>query len=165
MMMPSPPHFFTLEDMQKLGSSLKGKVSVVQGKVWASDERNPTWTVESPSFDDFKASLKKLPSPELLAFDESFLDEDSLQTLQDDLYHYAEEHGVSQDLVVKAMSALRSHENELVAVMGYAFLKTGPVIFVRAQGELARFVYNPERLLSSEGLSHVRKLKTLSERL
>ena len=37
------------------------------------------------------------------------------------------------------------------------------VIFVRAQNELARFVYHPDRLLTNEGLARGGKLKTLIE--
>lgn len=156
--------FFTFLDVKTLAESAEHTIPVLKGKIWAGDERSPGWAVECESFESFQSAVQQMRERiEILAFDESVLDEDTLRILQEDLYRYSDEEGISPDLVQKAMAALRSHENELFAVLAYAFLPSGHVVFARAQNELARFVYQPDRLLSREGLLSVRKLKTLIE--
>lgn len=156
--------FFTTDSLQLLAQSLHGQVPVVKGKVWASEERGQGWTIECDSFDAFSSALKHMSdNVKFLAFDESYLDEDAIRLVEEDLYRFAEEDGVGRELVNKALSALRSHEGELFAVFAYAFLASGQVLLVRAQSELAPYVFHPERLLSSDALMSVRKLKTLVE--
>lgn len=160
----APERFFSFEDLHRLSKSLKNATPVVQGKVWAGDERQQGWTIECDSFEAFEAALKGMPDNiRFLAFDESYLDDEAFQVVEDDLYRFAEEDGVGREMVGKALSALRSHEGELFAVFAYAFLASGQVIMARAQTELAPFVFHPDRLLSSDALSAVRKLKTLVE--
>ena len=156
--------FFTTDSLQHLARSMGSQVPVIKGKVWASEDRGQGWTIECESFEAFSAALKNMTdNVKFLAFDESHLDEDAIRLVEDDLYRFAEEDGVARELVSKALSALRSHEGELFAVFAYAFLASGQVLLVRAQSELAPYVFHPERLLSSDALMSVRKLKTLVE--
>ena len=156
--------FFRYEDLSRITKAMHLPLPVVRGRVWAGDERSHSWAVECESFEIFRATIQELGDRiEFMAFDEISLDEDTLRVVQDDLYRFAAEESISNDIVGKGLSALRSHENENFAVVAYAFLTSGRIVFVRAQNELARFVYQPERLLSNEGLSSVRKLKTLVE--
>lgn len=154
--------FFQVDDLDKLARDLKIDAPIIKGRVWGGDERHQGWSVECDSFAEFEQAVSRLRDTiELLAFDEMVVDEDTLRFIQDDLFRAADEDGISTDTVSKGVSALRSHENEVYAVVAYAFLASGRVIFVRAQTELARFVHHPERLLSNDGLASVRKLKTL----
>ncbi|MEW6057858.1 MAG: hypothetical protein AB1540_14720 [Bdellovibrionota bacterium] len=156
--------FFSYEDVKTLASSLPTVAPVLKGKVWPNEDRGGAWTIECESFEDFQGVLAPVSGRiEFIAYDESFLDEDILAATRDDLSHFAEEEGYGRDLVTKAIAALKSHEHELFAVHAYAFLQSGHVIFVRAQSELAPYLYQPDRLLSTEGLSQVRKLKTLAK--
>lgn len=156
--------FFRYDDLTRIAKMMHLPVPVVRGRVWAGDERSHGWAVECDSFEVFRNSLIELGDRvEFMAFDEMALDEDTLRTVQEDLYRYVTDENLSTEAANKGISALRSHENEMYAVVAYAFLSSGRVLFVRAQNELARFVYNPDKLLSNEGLSIVRKLKTLIE--
>ena len=156
--------FFHIEDVARVTESLQLDVPVIKGRVWGGEERSHAWSVECESFEDFRTALQKMSARvEFLAYDEMSLDEDTLRVVQEDLHRFAEEEAIPPDTIAKGLSALRSHENEVFSVVAYAFLTSGRVLFVRAQNELARFVYHPDRLLSNEGLSRVRKLKTLIE--
>lgn len=156
--------FFTMEHLRRISTAIGTPIPIVKGKVWTGEERNHGWTIECETFNDFALALSGMgQGVQFLAFDESYLDEDALSVVQDELYRYAEEEGMNKELVQKAVSALRSHEGELFAVFAYAFLQSGQVLFVRAQSELARFVFHPDRLLSNDGLLSVRKLRTLVE--
>ncbi|MBI3542972.1 MAG: hypothetical protein HY075_06845 [Deltaproteobacteria bacterium] len=156
--------FFRLEDLARITKSLKLPAPVVKGRVWGGEERNQGWSVECDSFEAFCDSLDGLRERvEFLAFDEMSVDDDTLRIVQDDLYRLAEEESISAEAINKGLAALRSHEKEIYSVVAYAFLQSGRVLFVRAQNELARFVYHPDELLSNEGLQAVRKLKTLVE--
>lgn len=160
----SKDEFFNVSALSQLARDLKVDAPVVKGKVWAGEDRSHGWTIECESFESFAAALKGMPqNVRFLAIDESHVDEDAMRVVQDELYNYAEEEGISGELVAKAISALRSHEGELFAVFAYAFLASGQVLFVRAQTELAQYIFHPDRLLSSDALSSVRKLKTLVE--
>lgn len=160
----SEAEFFKIDDLKKLVKTLKLDAPVIKGKVWAGEDRSHGWTIECENFESFASALKGMPdNVRFLAIDESFVDEDALRIVQEDLFNYADEEGLSGELVHKAVSALRSHENELFAVFAYAFLTSGQVVFVRAQTELAQYIFHPDRLLSSDALSSVRKLKTLVE--
>lgn len=156
--------FFRLDDLRKLASTLKLVSPVVKGRVWSGEERGGSWSVECESFEGFRAALAGLKGAiEFIAFDEMSVDDDTMRIVQDDLFRLAEEENIAAEAINKGLAALRSHENEIYSVVAYAFLTSGRVLFVRAQNELARFVYHPDRLLSNEGLSAVRKLKTLIE--
>lgn len=156
--------FFRFDDLGRLTKSMHLPVPIIRGRVWAGDERNHSWAVECDSFEVFKSTVLELGDRvEFLAFDEMILDEDTLRVVQDDLYRYAAEETIASESISKGLSALRSHEKKMFAVVAYAFLTSGRVIFVRAQNELARFVYHPENLLTNEGLSNVRALKPLVE--
>lgn len=154
--------FFNHEDLSQLAKSLQLGVPIIKGRVWGGEERTQGWSVECDNFEAFRVALTGLRDRiEFLAFDEMCLDDETLHVVQEDLYRFGDEEGIAGDTISKGLSALRSHENELYSVVAYAFLSSGRVLFVRAQNELARFVYHPDRLLTNEGLSRVRKLKTL----
>jgi hypothetical protein len=156
--------FFRYDDLTRVVKAMHLPVPVVRGRVWAGDERSHSWAVECESFEAFRTTLQELGDRiEFMAYDEMTLDEDTMRVVQEDLYRMAAEETISNEVINKGLAALRSHENEMFAVVAYAFLVSGRVIFARAQNELARFVYHPDRLLSNEGLSSVRKLKTLIE--
>ena len=153
-------HFFKFNDLQFLSDSLTTRLPVIKGRVWGGEERGQSWAVECEDFTGFADCVRRMVGQiQFLAYDEMSLDEDTLHLVQDDLYRFASEETILPDLVAKASAALRSHENEIYAVVAYAFLNSGQVLFVRAQTELARFVYHPDRLLSHEGISSVRKLR------
>jgi hypothetical protein len=154
--------FFTFGQVSTLAHSLRREIPVIRGRVWGGEEKNQGWAVECHSFEIFAQALKQMGDQvRFLAFDEMALDDDTLHVVHDDLQRLAVEENLSGDLISKALAALRSRENEIYAVVTYAFMSSGQVIFVRAQNALAPFVYHPHRLLSSEGISSVRKLKTL----
>jgi len=156
--------FFSYDEVCRIPAVKNDSLPVLRGRVWGGDEKNQSWAVECESFEIFAAAVDRLgPKLQFLAFDELRLDEDTLHLINDDLERYATDQNLGFDTVAKAFSALRSHENEVFAVVSYAFLTSGQVFFIRAQNELARFVYHPDRLLSSEGISSVRKLKTLEQ--
>lgn len=156
--------FFNTDALDQLARDLSLNAPVIKGKVWAGEDRSHGWTIECESFESFAKALKTMPqNVKFLAIDESHVDEDALRVVQDELYNFAEDERVSNEMINKAISALRSHDGELFAVFAYAFLASGQVLFVRAQTELAQYIFHPDRLLSSDALSSVRKLKTLVE--
>lgn len=152
--------FFSFDDLGRVAKD----IPVLKGRIWGGDERGQGWAIECESFESFRLAVERLRhSIEFFAYDELTLDEETLHLVQDDLSRYALDEGVSGELVNKAFAALRGHEFELFAVLGYAFLSSGRVIFVRTQNELARYVYHPHWLLSKDGISNVRKLKTAAD--
>jgi hypothetical protein len=166
---PSPTpsdEFFSWDDVTGLVKKLRSKpgIPVIRGRVWGGEERSQSWSVECEGWEEFETAVQGMAERiELVAFDEMELDDETLRVVQDDLHRISIDEGLTPDLASKAMSALRSHESELYAVVAYAFLDSGRVVFLRAQTELANFIYHPDRLLSNDGLAHVRKLKTLNE--
>lgn len=154
--------FFSYDEVLRAATNAGVTTPVVRSKVWGGDERSQGWAIECETFAEFERSLLGLcPSIEFLAFDESNLDEDIIRYVHDDLRRFAHEEGLSNELVVKAASALRSRQGERFATVAYAFLKSGHVLFVRAQTELARFISQPDRLLTAEGLAAVRKFNAV----
>lgn len=155
---------FSFEDIEHFVAKLNLPIPLTRAKVWPGDDRSVSWAVECQNLDEFFKLLDKIGSRvRFMAYDESSLDEETLQNIQDDLYRIAEEANLSFELVTKAISALRGHEGELFSIQCFAFLDSGPAICCRSQTPLARFIYSPERLLNSESLTQVRKLKTLHE--
>jgi hypothetical protein len=154
----------TYERIQEFLKKLPVAIPLTRAKIWPGDDRSVSWAVECQNIEEFLALVERLaPKIQFLAYDESSLDEDTLQNLQDDLFRISEEGNYSFELANKAISALRSHEGELFSIQCFAFAEHGPALCCRVQTQLARFIFNPERLLNSDSLAHVRKLKTLHE--
>lgn len=155
---------FSFEDIERFVAQLELPVPLAKARVWPGDDRSVSWAVECHDLDEFCSLVAQItPRVRFMAYDEALLDDETLQNIQDDLYRIADEGSLSFELVSKAISALRGHEGELYAVQCFAFLDSGPAICCRSQTPLARFIYSPERLLNSESLTQVRKLKTLHE--
>jgi hypothetical protein len=154
--------FFSFADVERNLFAIRADLPVTQGRVFPSEDRQGGWTIESVSFEEWVTALSRMPERiEFIVYDESILDDDALFLLNEDLTRYAEDYGTAPEVATKAVSALRSHQDELYAVTAYAFLTSGHVLAIRATSELAKLIYNPGRLLTNEGLNRIRKLKNL----
>lgn len=127
------------------------------------------YTIECRNLEEFENALSALKQQiEVVVYDESVLDSLTIDEIAEELSQANRElgeHFSGQKAVEKALSALRSRERELYAITAYAFTKSGRVLFVREETELAPFVAWPHRLFSSDALIQVRRLHGVDHEL
>lgn len=155
---------FSFEVLSRLTQKLERPIPVLKAHAWPGEENPSPFSLEFDSFPEFENALTLLKNEiDFLVYDEMRVDEELLYSLQLELQDLAKAEGIGDEYVSKVIAALRSYENECFSTIAFAFLKSNRIFFVRAQREISRYIYQPERLFVQDELSKIRKLHGTTE--